>query len=216
MASMRCVAAADTLVVVTSDHGEQLGDHWLMEKLLWFDSSYRVPLLIRGGGSAEPGTVVSAFTESVDVVPTVLDRCGIEHAAHLDGASLVPFLDGGGAPDRWRREVRWEWDFRDPRKGRGEAALGLRMDECCLAVVRDERGKYVHFGGHDRGLPPLFFDLDDDPGELTDRAADPACRDRVLEYAQRMLTWRLVHADSTLTGMLAHPRGFVSRRDPPR
>ncbi len=207
---------ADTLVVVTSDHGEQLGDHWLMEKLLWFDSSYRVPLLIRDGGSAEGGTVVSAFTESIDVVPTVLDRCGIEHPAHLDGASLVPFLDGEDAPDRWRQEVRWEWDFRDPRRGVGEAALGLRMDECCLAVVRDERGKYVHFGGHGRGLAPLFFDLEDDPGELADRSADPACRDRVLDYAQRMLTWRLVHADSTLTGMLAHPKGFVSRRDPPR
>jgi arylsulfatase A-like enzyme len=201
--------------VVTSDHGEQLGDHWLMEKLLWFDSSYRIPLLIRAGG-ATPGTVVDHFTESIDVLPTLLDRCGIEHPPHVDGASLAPFLDGGGAPAGWRDEVRWEWDFRDPRRGRAEALLGLRMDECSLAVVRDHAGKYVHFGGHGRGLPPLFFDLDDDPGELVDRSRDLSRQGAVLEYAQRMVTWRMTHADSTLTGMLAHPRGFASRRDPPR
>jgi hypothetical protein len=90
------------------------------------------------------------------------------------------------------------------------------MDECSLAVVRDHAGKYVHFGGHRRGLAPLFFDLADDPGELVDRSTDPSRRAAVLDYAQRMVTWRLTHAESTLTGMLAHPKGFASRRDPPR
>ena len=37
----------DTLVVLTSDHGEQIGDHWLTEKLGWFDQSYHVPLIVR-------------------------------------------------------------------------------------------------------------------------------------------------------------------------
>jgi arylsulfatase A-like enzyme len=160
--------------------------------------------------------VVDAFTESIDVLPTLLDRCGIDHPAHVDGASLVPFLDGEATPPGWREEVRWEWDFRDPRRARAEELLGLRMDECSLAVVRDRDGKYVHFGGHERGLPPLFFDLAEDPGELVDRAREPARQADLLDYAQRMVTWRLTHADSTLTGMLAHPKGFVTRRDPPR
>ena len=86
----------DTIVVVTSDHGEQLGDHWLLE-LLWFDSSYHIPLLIRAP-APPPGPVVDSFTESIDLVPTLLDRCGIEHPAHLDGASLAPLLDGGAPP----------------------------------------------------------------------------------------------------------------------
>ena len=37
----------DTLVILTSDHGEQLGDHWLTEKLGWFDQSYHIPLIVR-------------------------------------------------------------------------------------------------------------------------------------------------------------------------
>jgi arylsulfatase A-like enzyme len=207
---------SDTVVIVTSDHGEQLGDHWLMEKLLWFDQSFHIPMLIRAPGVTSPGRAVDAFTENIDVLPTVLDLCGIEHPPHLDGASLVPLLEGDDVPASWRDEVRWEWDFRDPVGALPDTMFGLRMDECALAVVRSRSGKYVHFSGHAHGMPPIYFDLDDDPGETVNRAGDPACRDAVLEHAQRMLTWRLVHADSTLTGTFLRPAGMVSRRDPPR
>ena len=78
-----------------------------------------------------------------------------------------------------------------------ERRYDLTMEELSLAVIRDAHGKYVHFAGHPK-LPSLFFDLDDDPGELVNRADDPAYASRVLEYAQRMLSWRLRHADRTL------------------
>jgi arylsulfatase A-like enzyme len=206
---------ADTVVIVTSDHGEQLGDHWLMEKLLFFDQSFHIPLLVRVPGE-RAGIVVDSFTENVDVLPTVLDLCAIERPAHLDGASLVPLLQGGDEPAGWRQDVYWEWDFRDPVNALPEALFGLRMDECCLAVLRDRTGKYVQFGAPPEALPPLFFDLAEDPGELVNRAADPRSVDRMLDAAQRMLRRHLVHADSTLTGMLATPGGLVSRVDPPR
>ena len=81
------------------------------------------------------------------------------------------------------------------------------MDQCSLAVIQDARYKYVHFDA----LPPLFFDLAADPGQLDNRAADPAYASRVLEYAQKMLSWRLHHADRTLTGWSASPEGLVDR-----
>jgi arylsulfatase A-like enzyme len=209
-------ARDDTVVILTSDHGEQGGDHHLMEKLLWFDQSFHIPLVVRAP-QAPAGSVVDAFTENIDVLPTLLDVCGIEHPVHLDGASLVPFLTGGGdEPDDWRREVRWEWDFRDPVSSLPDAIFGLRMDECALAVVRDRSSKYVHFAGHGRGMPPLYFALDDDPDELVNRAADASYAGRVADAAQRMVTWRLVHADPTLTGHMTTGNGMVSRRDPPR
>jgi hypothetical protein len=65
----------------------------------------------------------------------------------------------------------------------------------------------VHFDA----LPPLFFDLEADPGQLVDRAADPAYAPRVLEYAQKMLSWRLHHADRTVTGCSAAPQELVDR-----
>jgi hypothetical protein len=74
-------------------------------------------------------------------------------------------------------------------------------------VVQDEHYKYVHFAA----LPPLFFDLKADPGQFVNRATDPAYAARMVEYAQKMLDWRLGYADRTLTGYRATPRGLEVR-----
>ena len=65
---------------------------------------------------------------------------------------------------------------------------------------------------HKMGLPPLLFDMGEDPGETQNLADDPAHRDVMLDYAQKMLSWRLRHADRTLTGMHLTSKGVVSRR----
>ena len=65
-------------------------------------------------------------------------------------------------------------------------------------------------------LPPIFFDLDADPAQLRNVAADPAYAPRVLEYAQRMLAWRMQHTERTLTGMKLTQHAGLVRRDAPR
>jgi arylsulfatase A-like enzyme len=198
----------DTLVVLTSDHGEQLGDHWLTEKLGWFDQSYHIPLIVRdprADADATRGTVVTdRFTENVDVMPTILEWIGVVPPVQCDGASLLPLVHGA-SPSTWRDAVCWEWDFRDPTGRYTKEMFGLAVDECSLAVLRDEHGKYVHF----TGLPPLFYDLDEDPDELHDRAADPAHAATVLAYAQRLLSLRMRNAERTLTGLLVTPMGVI-------
>ncbi|MEY3360311.1 MAG: hypothetical protein RL531_30, partial [Actinomycetota bacterium] len=110
----------------------------------------------------------------------------------------------------WRDAVFFEWDFRDPVGRTPERLLGVPFDRSGMAVIRDAHGKYVHFAG----LPALFFDLDEDPHEMVDRAGDPAYAARILEYAQAMVTWRLEHADRTLTGLFVCPMGVVDARSP--
>ncbi len=88
-----------TLVVLTSDHGEMGGDHWLFEKLGYWDESFHVPLIVRDPDrSADPGRggVVEAFTESVDVLPTICRWLGIEVPLQADGFPLHPFITGEG------------------------------------------------------------------------------------------------------------------------
>jgi arylsulfatase A-like enzyme len=105
--------------------------------------------------------------------------------------------------------VHYEFDFRPVYAGaHNPNPCGLALDECNLAVIRDEKYKYVHF----TALPPLFFDLEDDPDQFRNRADDPAMAPVMLEYAQKMLSWRLHHADRTLTGYTATPEGLISRR----
>ena len=66
-------------------------------------------------------------------------------------------------------------------------------------------------------MPPIFFDLDVDPGQLVNRAAEPEYAARVLDYAQRMLAWRMQHNERTLTGMkLTGHAGLVEARAPRR
>jgi arylsulfatase A-like enzyme len=208
-AALRASGAYDrTLIIVTADHGEQLGDHWMIGKDGYFDAAFNIPLVLRDPRTprAARGVTVDAFTEAVDIMPTVLEFLGLAVPPQLDGRSLAGFL-AGAAPADWRREVHWEYDFRDLRCLEPESALGLDSEQCNLAVIRDARYKYVHFAG----LPPLFFDLAEDPDELSDRAGNPAYLPLVLGYAQKLLSWRMNHDDRTLSHLHLGPGGMVSR-----
>jgi len=201
-----------TLIIFTSDHGEMLGDHWLFGKEGYFDQAYHIPMIVRDPrreADASRGRVVDALTESVDVMPTILDWLGQEVPVQCDGTSLLPFLHGD-PPKGWRRDVHWEFDFRDIPNQVPETTLGVTSDQCNLCVIRDERYKYVHFPA----LPPLFFDLQQDPMELHNLATDPAHQGLVLQYAQKMLSWRMAHADRTLTNTFLTPDGISERRGP--
>ncbi|HEY9868492.1 MAG TPA: sulfatase-like hydrolase/transferase, partial [Candidatus Obscuribacterales bacterium] len=201
---------ADTLIVFTCDHGEQLGDHWLWDKGGYFDQSYHIPLIVRDPRpSGARGVVVDAFTEAVDIMPTVLEWLGAPVPAECDGRSLLPWLEGR-SPEQWRDCVHWEYDFRDPRTQEAEQALGLASDQCTLNVIRDRRYKYVHFAG----LPALFFDLEEDPMEFRNRAQDNGYQSLVLEYAQKLLSLRMTHAERTLANTLLSPDGIAEYAGP--
>ena len=199
-----------TLIIFTSDHGEQMGDHWLLGKCGYFDASYHIPLIIRDPRKAADGTrglVVDSFTENVDIMPTILTSLGIDVPVQCDGKALGPFIESGTAPRNWRHEAHWEFDFRDPADDTAEQTLDLTLHQCTMNIIRDERFKYVHF----TKLPPLLFDLDMDPGEFTNRADDPAYTTIVLQYAQKLLSWRMNHDEQTLTHISLTEEGPVTR-----
>ena len=152
------------------------------------------------------GSVVDDFTQAIDIFPTIIDWLGGEVPRACDGRSLGGFLTGVPLSD-WRSEVFFEHDFRAVASQRVETALGLSSDECSYAVIRDAKYKYVHFAA----LPPLLFDMVADPHETTNLAGRAELAAVELSYAQRMLSWRLEHADRTLSNMELTPDGLVSR-----
>ncbi|MCU1454575.1 MAG: sulfatase [Acidimicrobiales bacterium] len=203
----------DTLIVLTSDHGDQMGDHWLLQKLGWWDESYHVPLIVvdpRPAADGTRGSRVDAVTEHVDVMPTICDWMGVEVPLQCDGRALQPFVHDGLVPGDWRHEAHIQWDFRNPQRHMAEDMLGLTMEQCCLDVVRGAQHKYVHFADG----TALLFDLDADPDQLVDVSADPAYADVVADLRGRLLTWRMRHDERTLTGHLVTHGGLVVRRDP--
>ena len=190
----------DTFIILTSDHGEQLGDHGLKEKLGYFEQSYRVPGIVRGPGVVQ-GTAVESFTENIDFFPTICEALGIEVPAQCDGLPLTPLLKGG-RPAWWRPAASWEFDWRylGLPDGAFDWPWDRHLERNNLTVRRFEDAAYVQFG--------------DGSWRCYDLAADPTWRtevedsSRILGYAQSMLAWRAEHADRTLTSFLLEDGGI--------
>ena len=184
----------NTLILFSSDHGEAMFDHYLCNQAAWTEQCARVPLIVRDprpAADAARGTVCEAFSEAVDTIPTLLDWLGADRPEHLDGASLVPFLEGR-MPQHWRDHVTWEFHYR------ASVPHGSRMvppHDTQMTVYRDAAYKHVHFPG----LPPLLFDMANDPYELTNLAADPINARIERDYLNRQLCKRLRHDDRTFS-----------------
>jgi len=197
----------DTLIVVTADHGDQMGDHGLIEKLGYFDQSYRIVGIVRDPSHpGAHGTVVDEFTENIDIFPTVCEALGLPVPAQCDGLPLTPFLRGE-SPPWWRTAAHWEYDWRDRfiYAGPHEWPWDRRLERFNLSVLRTRDVQYVQFGDGSS----LCFDLATDPTART-LVTDPAV---ILEQAQAMLAWRAQHLDRTMTDMLVD-RGGVGRFPP--
>lgn len=186
----------DTLVIISADHGEMLGDRHAWGKHSVFDAAYHTPLMIRmPEAAAQAGTSVSAITESIDLMPTILDWVGQEVPNSVDGRSLLPLLLGE-APTDWRTFSVSELDFADPiTPTPHQAALGTTPANSCLTILRDARFTLVQFAAD---LPPLLFDHAQE-GEMVNLAEDPDYQSEVLRLTRAMLQHRLQNQDHTLS-----------------
>ena len=192
-----------TLVIVTGDHGEMLGDHRLLGKEGYFAEAVHVPLIIRVPG-VRGGRRVSAFTEAVDVMPTILEWLGAELPPRRDGHSLLGFCRGE-APVSWRQAAHWEGDFRGFEPDGIAEALGLAPHECGFAVARSARFHSVHFAA----LPPLLFDLARDPHCFENLAEAPDYAAASLAEARALFSWRMATSSGPLSHLMATPEGLA-------
>lgn len=180
-----------TLIIFSADHAEHLGDHFLTGKGMFYDGGMRIPWIIRDpspAADATRGQVRQDFVEAIDSSPTIMDWLGLEVPDRFQGRSMLPVIrgqDGAAA----KTQIHYEFDYRQSALAHG----ATDPDEHLLWVVRDKDYKLVYFA--DPQMPPLLFDLQADPEELTDLAGESSHQTVVLEYAQRLLRWRMRHED---------------------
>jgi arylsulfatase A-like enzyme len=158
-----------TMIVLTSDHGDYLGDHWLGEKDLFHQQSVKIPLIIhdpRAEADATRGTTCDALVEAIDLAATFVEAAGGAVPEHIiEGRSLLPFLRGE-EPESWREVVISEYDYSvTPMR----EVLGLSSRDARLFMVFDGRWKLIHAEG---GFRPMLFDLKTDPEEFHDLGAE--------------------------------------------
>ncbi|MEX6506754.1 sulfatase [Jiella sp. M17.18] len=152
----------NAVVIFTSDHGECMGEHGLIQKWSMYDIVTRVPTIVWSSpGLFAGGRTVDGQCQWFDLGPTILELAGVELPADFEAKSLLPALEGG------------EWT---PRpyvfcEQAGDVALGGVE---FITGVRSERWKLVHFKGSPEGQ---LFDLEADPKEVANLWDDPAHQD---------------------------------------
>lgn len=176
----------DTLIVITSDHGDYLGDHWLGEKDLFHNPSVKVPMIIYDPSDAADltrGTTNSELVEAIDLVPTFVEAMGGKVPNHiLEGRSLSPFLHGV-KPDNWRDSAISEYDYSATEMSR---TLGVTPRDSRLFMVATKEWKLMHAEG---GFRPMLFDLINDPDELIDLGGSPDYAGIRAQLYEKLFTW---------------------------
>ncbi|UWQ45121.1 alkaline phosphatase family protein [Leisingera aquaemixtae] len=185
-----------TMVVITADHGEMLGDRHAWGKMTVYDAAYHTPLIIRmPGNEGNAGACVSQITESIDVTPTILDWVGQEIPNAMDGRSLLPLLRGE-VPQDWRQYSFSELDFSEPLQPTlWQKALGTTPSDSSLGILRDGRFTLVEFAAD---LPPMLFDAEGQ-GELENVAGRPEHAAELSRLTRLMLRHRMKNMDHTLS-----------------
>ena len=149
----------NTVVLLCSDHGEMLGDHYLWRKSLPYEGSAHVPFLIRAPERfrIKTGAVIDRPVCLEDIMPTVLDMAGLDIPESVDGASVLPLMQG--AETSWRPYVHVQEDSNPAFH--------------CLA---DGKEKFIRFTADGR---EQFFDLVADPTECRNLIGSPTHADRI-------------------------------------
>lgn len=160
----------DTMIVLTADHGDYLGDHWLGEKDLFHEQSVKVPMIIfdpRDTADSTRGTTCDALVESIDLAATFVEAAGSVVPDHIiEGRSLLPWLRG--ETPEWRAFAISEYDYSATPQA---VKLGVSPRDARLFMVFDGRYKMMHAEG---GFRPMLFDLQNDPDEFEDLAKGDA------------------------------------------
>lgn len=168
----------DTVILFCSDHGDMLGERGLWFKMSFFEGSARVPLMITGKGIGPAR--IDAPVSNLDICPTLCDLAGIDISGIMpwtDGRSLKPLMEG---------------------RERGEPVLMEYAAEgsyAPLVAIRDGKYKFVHCEID----PPQLFDLESDPLELTNLAADPQHAGLVAGFIEKVRArWDMAGFDAAV------------------
>ena len=140
----------DTIVVLISDHGYQLGEHFMWGKVTLFEICNRVPMIVRVPGLTKAGSQSDGLVELVDLFPTLAELCGVSAPDHVQGRSIVPMLKDASAKGK---DVVYTVVVRGPNLGK---------------AIRTQRWRYTKWSSGEE-----LYDLDKDRAEHHNLAHSP-------------------------------------------
>ena len=153
----------DTIIMFTSDHGDMLGNHRMVAKRIFYESSANIPMIVmpnKGNPRVPEGSVDDRLVGFADVMPTLLDLAGVDVPDTVEGRSMIAE----------RRDYIY-----------GECG----EDDHATRMIRTERWKLIYYptGNHFQ-----LFDMQNDPQELVDLVRDPNCAKTLAELTDVLIS----------------------------
>ncbi len=165
--------AENTIVVYTSDQGFFLGDHGWFDKRLMYEESLQMPLLVRYPPAVAPGSVIDDIVVNVDFAATLLDLCGVETLADLQGRSFAPLLRGDQIVD-WPTSMYYRYWMHRDGSHLCPAHYGVRTRSHKLICYYNDPLDQPGARGPADPVEWELFDLVADPLEVTNVWGDEA------------------------------------------
>ncbi len=178
-ASLEAFGLADnTVVVFLSDHGDNLGSHGLFNKQCLYEESIRIPMIMRLPGTIGPAVNTTQVAQTIDIMPTLLDLCGLPVPDHVQGRSLVPVLTGASDNlDDTAAVIETDAIFF------GRPCVGLRTPTHLYGMKLSADGRQVEDDA------AWFFDLREDPFEMNNLAQTENDSAVARALRQRLRDW---------------------------
>ncbi|MFM7129424.1 MAG: sulfatase [bacterium] len=215
--AMKTLGRDKTLVLFTSDHGSQLP----FGKWNLYDAGIRVPLVVKWPGTVPPGTATQAMVQWMDIMPTLIEVAGGKPLGNLDGKSFLPVLKDASKdhqqaiftthssdgnmnvyPMRSVRTDRWKliWNLHP------EFQFTTHIDRANEPLSQSYWNSWLKKAGADMTAQKLvgryhirpefeLYDLQNDPDELVNVAADARSADEFTKLKARLLDWMESHGD---------------------
>jgi arylsulfatase A-like enzyme len=172
----------NTLIIFTSDHGEGLASHRWTGKMMYYQEEAAVPLIVSWKGVTPAGRIDREhLVSALDMLPTICDYAGLRGPAIMRGRSLRPIIEKPQQPGH-------EYVVSEMANGPARSFM-----------VRTKQYKYMIFPTANGGKQEMFFDMQADPGEMKNLAAQPAAATEVERHRKLLADW------NKLTEEAEHP-----------
>lgn len=215
LAALDAAGLADTtLVLYTPDHGIPFP----RAKGTLFDPGIEIGVIGRGPGGFSGGRRIAGLVSNIDLYPTILRLCGVEPPAGTQGVDLAPLLNGTAPAvrDAVFAELTYHTAY-DPMRGLRTARykyIRSFTDRPLTLPAHVDPGPTKDLlraqGFFDRSRPrEMLYDLERDPYEQTDLAADPAHAPILADLRLRLDRWMTETGDPLLQGDIAAPPGAI-------
>jgi len=193
--------ADNTIVVYTSDHGDMMGSHHMVEKSVMYEEAVTVPLLLRLPGLQSAGLRIRQRVSLIDIVPTLLELLDCRRHTGLPGRSLLELVK---KPSTAPRPVFIQWNPNSGALKVKRGGTGLASREQLEKVQNEHTRTVISPDGWKLCLSDVekcqLFDLNNDPGETTNLFDKAGHADIIRRLTAEIYTWQRQVSDKIEVG----------------